>query len=254
MAFLATMFAAEAKAQNLGFAASTGGAIQIEATDGVEWDRTKKSISALGNAVVTQGKLKLTSSVIEAYYHNNDKPEVFKFAAKDNIVFISPEVKISGDEAEYNIETGIITVTGNPAKLERHKETLTAYEKLEYNQNEKKAIAKGNATIVSDGKKLVASTIEAYFVNNKEKNVLELKNAKTIGKVEINTANEKITADNGIYDAKKSIATLDGNVIISQQENQLRGDKAEVNLQTGISRLTSNAQGKQRVKGTFVKE
>lgn len=241
-------------AQELGFVTSSGGAIEIFAQDSVEWDRTAKTIAAIGKAVVLQGNLKLESARIDAFYHDQQTPEVFKVVATEKVVFTSDAAVINGETATYDLKANLIFFQGNPAKLVKDNDTILGYEKLAYFLNEKKAIAEGKATIISDGKKLIADLITAYFVDNKEKNMLELNLVETAGNVEINTANEKITADKGVYDVKKSVATLEGNVIISQKDNQLKGEKAEVNLTTGISRLTSGQAGKQRVKGRFVKE
>ena len=51
----------------------------------------------------------------------------------------------------------------------------------------------------------------------------------------------------------EGLATLSGNVKITRGENQLNGAVAEVNLNTGISRLLSNrgAQNGSRVRGLF---
>ena len=252
LSFVGAVVGFKVNAQDLNFAGSQGGAVTIEAKEGIEWDRVKKTIAAIGDATVLQGNKKIVSHKIEAFYYEKENPEIYKFVATSDVVLTTDDIVIKGDAAIYNLEQDIVEIKGNPASLTQANDTILAYDKIEYFKKENKAIATGKASIISDGKKLTASTIEAYFIDNKEKNMLELNQVKTFGGVEINTASEKITANQGSYDAKKAIATLKGNVIISQNDNHLRGEEAEVNLITGISRLKSDS--KNRVKGSFVKE
>ena len=71
-------------------------------------------------------------------------------------------------------------------------------------------------------------------------------------KVEIETDVEKATSDRGVYDVKSGIATLTGSVKIIREGNHLSGCKAEVNMNTGISKMFScAAQGGGQVGGVF---
>jgi lipopolysaccharide export system protein LptA len=74
------------------------------------------------------------------------------------------------------------------------------------------------------------------------------------GNVHVSTATDIVRADRGVYNADTSIAMMSGNVRITRGQNQLNGDFAEVNLNTGISRLltSSDSGGDKRVRGLFV--
>ena len=65
----------------------------------------------------------------------------------------------------------------------------------------------------------------------------------------ITTPTEVATADRGIYNHKSGIAQLVGSVRLTRGDNQLNGDRAEVNLKTGVSRLlaTRGRDGRVRV-------
>ena len=55
-----------------------------------------------------------------------------------------------------------------------------------------------------------------------------------------------------MYDLQLNVATLTGSVRLTRGANQLNGDFAEVNLDTGISRLLARPGGAGRVSGLLV--
>jgi len=52
------------------------------------------------------------------------------------------------------------------------------------------------------------------------------------------------TGDNGVFDMKTNTATLTGNVVVTQGDNVIRGEKMIMDMTTGVSRIES---GKGRV-------
>ncbi len=51
---------------------------------------------------------------------------------------------------------------------------------------------------------------------------------------------------------KSNTVTLTGNVVMTQGQNVLRGDKLVVNLTSGVSRVESGKNGNGRVEGLFM--
>jgi lipopolysaccharide export system protein LptA len=72
--------------------------------------------------------------------------------------------------------------------------------------------------------------------------------------VRIRTERETATGDRGVYNVESGVATLTGKVKLVRDNNELRGCRAVVNLNTGISQLFAcpNTQGSGRVQGSFV--
>ena len=81
-----------------------------------------------------------------------------------------------------------------------------------------------------------ADTLVALFYRNK-KGKTQLSRVQAFDNVRLVTETESIWADKGIYDVKSGIATLDGNVRITRDGNQLNGNNAVINLTTGVSKL-----------------
>ena len=65
----------------------------------------------------------------------------------------------------------------------------------------------------------------------------ELRRVEAQGRVIITTKSEVIRADRGDYNSETRLATLTGNVKLTRGDNQLNGQKAIVNLNTGVSRM-----------------
>ena len=72
---------------------------------------------------------------------------------------------------------------------------------------------------------------------------MEVRRIDAVGNVEIMTAKEYARGREGVYHVDKELATLEGDVKITQGENQLNGDYAEVNMATGLSRLLGAKPG-----------
>ena len=59
------------------------------------------------------------------------------------------------------------------------------------------------------------------------------------------------TGETGIFDMKNNTVTLNGNVVMTQGQNVLRGDRLVVDLTSGVSRVESGKNGQGRVQGLF---
>ena len=77
---------------------------------------------------------------------------------------------------------------------------------------------------------------------------------EAFNKVLIFSGKDTLRSDSAIYQLDSGIATLKGNVSIVREDTILKGDLAEINLKTGISKLLTvdsvgSRRGKKRVRG-----
>ena len=73
------------------------------------------------------------------------------------------------------------------------------------------------------------------------------------GGVVVTQKEQTATGNTGLFDMKSNTVTLLGNVVITQGQNVLRGDRLFVDLTSGVSRVESGAAGQgQRVQGLFL--
>ncbi len=226
--------------------------IAIEAENGVEWRQNEQIYIARGNATAKRGDTVIRADVLAAHYRRagENRQEIWKITADGATTITTPKETITGDSAQYIVETAVFTLIGRPVTIDSGKSLLTAG-RVDYNSKTKTAHVTGNATVVEDKRRVRADRFVAHFKDEGGKNSLSRVEAQ--GNVIITTPLEIARGDRGDYDAEARVATLTGNVKLTRGDNQLNGDRAEVNMKTGVSRLLAGAgaetqPGKPRVR------
>jgi lipopolysaccharide export system protein LptA len=79
----------------------------------------------------------------------------------------------------------------------------------------------------------------------------QIKRLEAWNGVVVTQKDQTATGEKGIFDMKSNTVTLLGNVVMTQQQNVLRGDRLVVDLTTGVSRVEAG-NGKERVQGLFL--
>jgi lipopolysaccharide export system protein LptA len=97
----------------------------VTARDTLEYWENKHQAVARGNAVATQGEKRIQADVLVAdFAENKQKQMVIQVAhGYDHVVLTTPTDVVTGDAAEYRVETGIVTVTGS-VKMTRQNNQL----------------------------------------------------------------------------------------------------------------------------------
>ncbi|NQU58762.1 MAG: hypothetical protein HQ513_16160 [Rhodospirillales bacterium] len=214
--------------------------IEVYADDGIEWQQDALTFVARGNARAVRGEVTVFGDELHAFYRKlpDGGTEIWRLDAIRNVRIVTPSETASGDKGVYDIDNGILVLTGKKVRLVTPTDEVTANEQLEYWERKQMAVARGNARVISDGKDLKADVIVAYLKRDKA-GKSSIRRVEAFDNVEVETKSEKATSERGIYVVKTGIATLTGSVMIVRDENQLNGCKAEVNMNTGISRLFS---------------
>ena len=78
-----------------------------------------------------------------------------------------------------------------------------------------------------------------------------IKRLEARGGVVVTQKEQTATGESGIFDMKTNTVTLNGNVVMTQGQNMLRGDRLVVDLTSGVSRVESGKNGQGRVQGLF---
>lgn len=270
---------AAAQAVNLGGGGS-GAPIEIVARDGIEWNRAAQQYIARGDARASQAGTTVEADTLTAYYREGatSRTEIYRYQADGNVRIFTPTHRAVGDRAIFDIDTGVLVLTGNGLKLTTPGEVVTARDALEYWDRRQIAVARGDGLVLTqDGRRMKGDLLTAHFVpNSGQVNAAaghqarspmpapasqsggsqRLERVEAFGDVHVSTETEIAVGDRGVYNAETGIAVLAGNVKITRGQNQLNGDYAEVNTNTGISRLLSQPDqaGDNRVRGLFVPE
>ncbi len=223
--------------------------VTIEADDGIEWVRDEKLYVARGNAKAVRGELTVAAETLTALYRPKESggSEVFRLEALGDVVITSTRDRAVGDRAVYDIDQGVIVLLGDDIRFENGVDTITARDSLEYWDKRRLAVARGDAAAIREGQRIDADVLTAYFGDGPDGGS-RVERVDAIGGVVITTPQEVVRGREGVYDVLRETATLVGDVRVTRGDNQLNGERAEVNLKTGISRMLP---GDGRVRGLF---
>lgn len=248
VALAATVLLAEgAAAQSVERLRESDQPLEINAEDGIEWNRNAKTYTARGNARAASGDVEVLAEVLTAYYREpaegeEGEAEIFLLEATGNVRINAPEGSVYGDKGQYKLEEQVFIMTGGDLRLVSKDDVVTARDSLEYWEGQRKAVARGKAHATHEDKQIKADVLTANFQENATGD-LEVHQIDAVGNVEIMTAKEYARGRSGTYFVDRELATLEGDVKITQGENQLDGNYAEVNMATGISRLLGAPPG-----------
>ena len=229
--------------------------VVLTSEGGLEWNSNEKTLTAEEKALVVRGDTALGADKITAYYRENPESkedEVYLVKAFGDVIITTPKQTVYADSAVYEIEKSVIILKGNPVKLFAGQEQMTA-RILELWQNENMAVARQNVIARKEARRLEADVVRAYFV--KEGNKTQVERFEAENNVVISNDKEKVQGDFGVYLVDKETATLQGNVKISQGNNFIIGEVADINMKTGVSRLqmlSEKGKSKGQVRGVFI--
>ena len=248
--FLALFLPSPTQSQALGLPNQTRDLpIEIHADNGIEWQQKAQAYIARGNARALQGNVTVRADQLTAYYEKgaNGSSQIWRIDADGHVRITTPQQTAYGKKGVYEVTKGVFILTGSP-RLVTKTEEITANKSIEFLEAKSLAVARGNAMVIRADKRLRADTLTAHFVKGKDgKNQVDRVDA--YDNVIISTPDEIVRGHRGIYHTKTGIVVLRGSVKITRGNDQLNGESAEVNLNTGVSRLLSG--GGSQVRGIF---
>lgn len=262
-------------AQSLGIGGNNNNPIQVYADNGIEWNQNTRQYIARGNAKAIQGDTTVYGDTLVAYYEEvpGGNTEIYRLDALGNVRIVSPTETAYGEKGVYDVRNGVLVLTGRNLRYVTPDEIITARDSLEYYEQKKMAVARGNAVsrpvaakttnkktkkstpaAKSNDRTVRADILTARFrdsqapAGKKKKpapagaaprgNTLERMDAW--GNVIVTRPGEIARGARGVYFPERDVATLWGKVRITRAGNQLNGEFAEVNFATGISRILSS--------------
>jgi lipopolysaccharide export system protein LptA len=301
--FLALLLAPlAAAAQGLPPGAGTGSQpVQIQADKGIEWQQNQQVYIARGNAVATRGTTEVYADKLTAYYRRvkaapegaakstaaNAQPggpdsdtQIYRIDADGHVVLKGPTQAVVGEHAVYDVDEGVVVVTGKGLKMTTPQDVVTARDSLEWYDQKQVAVARGDAVAIRGDRRIRADVLTAYMekipVNgtggakpmpppaksatpaaqqNQEES--RIKRVDAEGHVVVTTPTDTGRGDYGVYNAKTGIVTLIHHVTIAHGEDTIRGEYAVMDLNRNISRMmtVANPGGPQpRVQALLVRQ
>lgn len=270
------------EAQALGFGGGGNGQpvpINITSTNGIVWNQKAQTVTATGNAKAIRGPVTVTANQLIAHYKktapapgaapapkpdmlsglDSGQSQITRLDAVGNVHIFTATDQAFGDLAIYYMDRDELKLTGRNLRFMTPNETVTARDAIEYYSKERKAVAIGDAVVVSKNQRSVAADkLIGYFLppaaapagaspqkpdaqkpdaQEPDTQSGKLREVQAFGHVVVHSPTEIATGDEGVYHPATSIAILTGNVHITRGPNELAGNKAQVNMDTGIATL-----------------
>ena len=132
---------------------------------------------------------------------------------------------------------------------------------LEVRDKDKVATFSGNVHVMQGDTNLRSKSLVVFYDNDSPMKTAQpgpggqqsIRRLEAKGGVVVTQKDQTATGDNASFDMRTNTVTLLGNVLVTQGQNVLRGDRLIVDLNSGISRVESGKPGQGgRVQGLFV--
>ncbi len=230
--------------------------ITITAEKQVEVYQNEKKAVAIGNATAVRPDMTIKGDRLTAYFakekttSGEEKNSITQMTGDGNVSLHLEKADAYGERMEYYVKEDYMVIKGKNSRIKNEKATVYADESITYYPGQNKAVAKGNVVANNGENKIYADTMETYFKKD-AKGKQELERVEIPQNPKIVTKDGDVTAKTGIYYPGTGMVYLYENVVINQNGNILNGDKAETNLNTGISKVLS---GTERVSGVWYEE
>jgi lipopolysaccharide export system protein LptA len=164
----------------------------------------------------------------------------------------SPIVPAQAQEAAPATASNGLAGHDSRQPIEITSDTLTV------EQNKQLATFAGNVDAVQGEMKLRADRLLVHYARNgegagsaSENNSIRM--IEAFGKVVITSPAESAQGNEGIYDVSAGTMQLTGNVVLTRGQNVIRGNRLDMNLNTGLSAV-SGGQKSERVRALFSPE
>lgn len=247
---------------------SSGSQIDVSADESLEWHQDTHLYVARGNARAVRGDVTVEADLLTAHERDKDKqpaadsPEPKKdkaslshesslggnldlLTAEGHVHISDPRQQIFGEHAVYDLDQKTAKITGNNLKYLTSRDVITARDSMEYYEGENMALARGKAVAVHDDRRVEADVMKALFTQGPN-GQMEMSAMSAEGNVTVVTKNDVSRGDKAVYDVKRNVAVLTGNVRITRGDTQLSGDRAEVDFTKNQSRLLNQGHGRVR--------
>jgi lipopolysaccharide export system protein LptA len=136
-------------------------------------------------------------------------------------------------------------------------------DRLVLEQNQQLATFTGNVDAIQGDTTLRTDKLRVFYASDEERQASgsqqSVRRLEAEGNVIITRPGETAEGDTGVYDLVSGKMVLIGNVVLTQGKSVVKGDRLDVDNNTGVSVVSVNqpepgAKGRQRVRALFVPE
>lgn len=220
----------------------------VNADTSLEWNQKEGFYQARGNAHAYQGEQEIFADDLKAFYDADSSGRtITQIHANGNVRFADAAHTGRGASLIYKAGTNDYKLTGPNARIDGPDGNARAEKEIHFQRQKGQVRLQVAAEIkLVDGRHLKGDDVYLYL--NPENNIERI---EAFGDVVVTQASgSSAIADELDYNRVSNKAILQGNVTVSDAGNQLSGDKAEIDFETGISKILSTTAGG-RVSGRF---
>ncbi len=223
--------------------------VEIDAASGITCEKKGQVCTARGNVIVTHGDTTLTCDVLKAFFQMDaqDRPQdLIRLEAHGNVRIKAKNgaQRATGDVGVFHVKTSHAVLTGSSLFLALGETHVRARDSLEYFEQKKLAVAKGEASVEKQGKLLKADQLDAYFKENHQKETLD--HVDATGNVFASTADDIAQGDRGVYTNADEVVVLTGNVRITKKgQGRMMGERGRYDMKNGVASLLPPEKGSQ---------
>jgi len=240
LCFLSLSFAGEVNKNSL----------EITANENLEWDQKQNKIVAQGNAKVKTNNFIINADVITGSYIGKiGSGNIKNLIGIKNAQFSSKDTTIKANKIDYDFINNVIDVKGKNIEMAFEEGLIFSRKSLIFYNLDKKAIVEGNVFIKINNTGNIKA--EKVLVTIDQKG--EVLSVKAVNNVEIflDELEQNLFSDEAIFDNSDSRIDLIGNIVLYYGKSFLKGDRAYIDLENGISKISSD--NKTNVSGIFTK-
>lgn len=239
----------------MGPLARGGGAelpIEIFAEDGIEWQQDQSVVVARGNARAIRGEVEVTADILSAYYREaaTGDSEIWRVEAEGRVRVVTPSETAYAQKGIYDVDSGVLVLQARgqdaePVRVVGKNGDIFAHEQMEFWEEKQMFVARGDARALQ-GDRMVSADVLVAYLDRAASGEDRIQRVEAFEDVVITTPRETVSAERGVYRVDDGIASMLGAVKITRGSNQLNGCSAEVDLNTGVSKLFGCSDGPQR--------
>jgi len=222
--------------------------LTVTAEQNLEWNQKDAFYQARGAAHAKQGEQEIFADDLKAYYDpGTSGRNITRITATGNVRFSDAAHSGAGSTLIYDAGRRDYQLSGPNAHITGPDGHARADKEIHFQRADNIVSLFAAAEIqLSDGRVLKAEEITMFL--DAADNIDRITASGTVSVKQ--ASGSTATSDSLDYDRGNDSAILTGNVTVSEGDNHITGDKAEIDFATGTSRMLATKSGG-RVSGRF---
>ncbi len=219
----------------------------VTSSDGLVINQMLKTITAKKNAHIYQEKEHVKAEKIILTYKKDvyNKNQMVKAEAYQNAQVFSQNKTAQAEEMVLYKEKQDILMNLNLVQ--------NYYKDVNPDTINQAVVLNKKALVKEDGYLILADKMYIFY-KALDKNKSQIDRIVAVGNVQASNGSQQIEGGYGIYNPTTKMIDLYDNVLLKQGKSVLKGDWANLNLETGLNTLKPKENDQKRIKGSLIAE